>query len=351
MDIPPLPRDVRSNPSDDVQEVSRRLAQAGLTDGHPVVPPTAARVERMLQTWDGAEQLGTLPPLHRRITVEDVAVCAVLAGAPAAALPILVSAAQAIQEPEFNLLGLVTTTGSAAIGVVMHGDVVGDVDANAGSNCLGPGNIANATVGRALSLLVRGGGGLVSGLTDMAITGQPAKYGLAFAELPGRHLWPGLHEDRGCSSSPGAVTVLGPAGTVELVDLSSQTITDLLDTLAAALLLPVAASAEGHTLGSGEPVVVLPPEWVDRLIEAGWDKQRTRRYLWEHALVSLDRLSPGIRDCANAAAISQGYLRVASTPDDITLIVAGGPGTKATLLPLWSGGSRSVTRGIASPAQ
>lgn len=350
MDIPPLPRDVRSKPSDDVQEVSERLATLGVSDGHPVVPPTASRVQFMLQTWNGAEELGTLPPLHRRITVEDVAVCAVLAGAPPGALPLLVTAAQAIQEPDFNLLGLVSTTGSAAIGVVMHGAVVGHLYANAGSNCLGPGNIANATVGRAMALLVRGGGGLVSGVTDMAITGQPAKYGLAFAELPGRQMWPALHEERGCPSSPGAVTVLGPAGTVELVDVTSQMITDLLDTLAAAMLLPVAASADGHTLGSGEPVVVLPPEWVDRLVEAGWSKERTRRYLWEHALTSLDRLSPGIRDYANEAAVSQGYLRAARTPDDITLIVAGGPGTKATLLPLWSGGSKSVTRAISRPA-
>jgi hypothetical protein len=127
------------------------------------------------------------------------------------------------------------------------------------------------------------------------------------------------------------------SGTVEVVDAVSQDVADLLDTLAAALVLPVAAGPDGRTLGSGEPFVVVPPEWVGRLRESGWDKERVRRRLWERARVPVARLAHGIAGRAQA-----DELPVALRPEDIGLLVAGGPGTKATLLPTWSS-SRSVT--------
>jgi hypothetical protein len=340
--LPPLPRTVRVAPSDDVEAVTSWVTAAGIGDGHPVVPPTDARVEAMLAGWPRHEHLGELAPLRRDVTVEDVAVCAVLAGCPPSAMTALVAAVRAVQHEKFNLLGITTTTGSAAIGVVLHGNVVRQVGANAGANYLGPGNVANATIGRALATLVRVVGGALPGSIDVAIAGQPAKYGLCFAELPGQPGWPGLHQERGYDGGAGAVTVLGVSGTVELVDASSQDVVDLLDTLAAALLLPVASASDGTTLGNGEPLVVLPPEWVTRLRDAGWSKQQVRQHLWEKAQVPLDRLAYGLAARASTRAREAGLLRVAESPRDIMLLVAGGPGTKATLMPLWSG-SRSVT--------
>lgn len=343
MDLPLLPRDVRADASEDVLSVTTELFRCGVGDGHPVIPPTHDRVEAMLGGWDRREVFGNLAPLRRDATVEDVAVCAVMTGCPAAALPALVAAVRAVQHDEFNLLGVTTTTGSVAIGMVLHGDVVDAVGANAGANCLGPGNVANAAMGRALATVVRVVGGAVPGMIDVAIMGQPAKYGLCFAELPPTPGWPGLHEDRGLPASPGAVTVLGVSGTLEVVDATSQDVTDLLDTVAAALLLPLGASSDGHTFGSGEPVAVLPPEWVMRLRDAGWSKERVRAHVWDRAQVPLDRLPAGLRARADADAVAAGRLRIADRPEDITLLVAGGPGTKATLMPLWPGGSRSVT--------
>jgi hypothetical protein len=348
LELPPLPRAVRASPSDDAAEVTDELNAQGVGDGHPVIPPTPARVEAMLGGWDRDQLLGNLAPLRRDVTVEDVAVCAVLAGCPVTALPALVAAVRAVQEPRFNLLGLTTTTGSAAIGMVLHGDVAGAVGANAGANYLGPGNVANATIGRALSILVRVVGAALPGLIDVAIAGQPAKYGLCFADLPGEPGWPGLHEERGHPSSPGAVTVLGTTGNLEVIDAVSKDVVDLLDTLAGALLLPVSMAADGRTLGSGEPVVVLPPEWVMRLRGSGWTKDRVREHLWAKAQVPLDRLAPGLAARADQRAVEEGVLQVAEDPDSISLLVAGGPGTKATLLPLWSG-SRSVTVPIELP--
>ncbi|MDQ3577403.1 MAG: hypothetical protein M3443_07335 [Actinomycetota bacterium] len=343
MELPPLPRDVRAGKDEDVELVNRRLFAAGVGDGHPVIPPTAARVEDMLGGADPRRSLGLLAPLRREVTVEDVAVCAVLAGCPREALPILTAAVGAVQEERFNLLGVTTTTGSAGVGVVLHGAAVTSVGANAGANCLGPGNLANATIGRALATVIRVVGAAVPGSIDVAICGQPAKYGLCFAELPGITDWPALYEERGLPPDSPAVTVLGVTGTLEVVDATSQDLNDLLDTLAASFLLPVGNSSDGATVGSGEPVVVIPPEWVGRLREAGWTKQSVREQLWERAVLPLDRLRGTMRARVDERAEASGQLRVAEQPDDIVLIVAGGPGTKATLLPLWPGGSASVT--------
>lgn len=311
--------------------MTRWLTALGVGDGHPVISPTAVRVESMLGAWDPDEPLGTLVPLRREVTVADVAVCAVLAGCRPSALPVLVAAVRAVQEDRFNLLGVTTTTGSAAIAMVLHGAAVAAAGAHGGANYLGPGASANASLGRALATVVRVVGAAMPGI-DVAIAGQPAKFGLCFGELPGSPDWPDLGTEHG-----GDLTVLAVSGTVEVVDAVSQDVVDLLDTLAAALLLPVAAGPDGRTLGSGEPVVVLPPEWVDRLRDAGWDKCRVRRHLWERARVPVERLAPGIAGRARTAE-----LPVALRAEDIVLLVAGGPGTKATLLPTWSS-SRSVT--------
>ncbi|HEY7591537.1 MAG TPA: hypothetical protein VH969_00160 [Actinophytocola sp.] len=332
MDLPPLPHTLRFEATEDVETVTALLTSSGVGDGLPVVPPTPVRVESMLGAWDPDEPLGTLAPLRRAVTVADVAVCAVLAGCRPSALPVLVAAVRAVQAERFNLLGLTTTTGSAAIGVVLHPGAASLSGAHAGANYLGPGAGSNGPIGRALAMVVRVVGAAVPGAIDVAIAGQPAKYGLCFASMAGSPGWPDLGTERG-----GDLTVLGVSGTVEVVDAVSQSPEDLLDTLAAALLLPVAAGPDGRTLGSGEPVVVLPPEWVERLRSAGWDKAAARARLWERARVPVARLAPGI---AGRAVVDE--LPAALSPADIVLLVAGGPGTKATLLPTWSS-SRTVT--------
>lgn len=343
MELPSLPRSLRASPGEDAGHFSGRAFDCGVGDGHPVLPVTDQSVEHMLAGRRRDEPLGALAPLWREVTAEDVAVCAAMTGCPRSAMPALVAAVRAVQHDAFNLLGVTSTTGSVAIGVVLHGRIASVVGANAGGNCLGPGNVANASIGRALATVVRAVGAAIPGKIDMAIMGQPAKYGMCFAEMPGVTGWPTLNEERQVPSDPGAVTVLGVSGTLEVVDVTSQAVTDLVDTLAASLALPVGTSGDGHTIGSGEPVVVLPPEWVSRLVQAGWTKEAVRQHLWERAQVSLEGLPPGIRNRVDAEAIASGVIRVASTPEDLTLLVAGGPGSKATLLPLWPGGSRSVT--------
>ena len=167
MQLPELPRGIRALDGADPLEFARALCATGNADGLPVIPPTHARVGGMLGGREGAESLGRLPPLFRDITVEDVAVCAVLAGCGPEHLPALLAAVCAVQDPEFNLLGVVTTTGTTAVGMILHGPYVQEVGANSGSNSMGPGNVANAALGRALALVLRAGG-MIPGTLDMS---------------------------------------------------------------------------------------------------------------------------------------------------------------------------------------
>lgn len=323
-----------------------RLHDEGLTDGLPVVPPTSARVDAALSGRDPATRLGAVAPLLREATLGDVAVCAVLAGCHPAELDALATATRALAAPELNLIGVATTTGNAAIGLILHGRWIGRLGANAGANTLGPGHRVNATLGRALALVVRLVGGAVPGTIDMATLGQPAKYGCCLAELDPPAPWRPLPARRGIDGDS-AVTVFATAGVVEVVDPVSPTGAGLLETLATAVPLPAALSADGTRLGGGEILAVIPPEWTDRLVADGWTQDDVAAFLYERSACPVDRLSPALRASARPRD-GADVLYSARSPADVVVLTAGGAGTKATLLPGWPGESYSIT--LAAPA-
>ena len=151
------------------------LHHAGLTDGLPVCPPTRERVEAMLGTCALAADdcVAVLPPAYAEVTWRDIAINAVMAGCRSEYLPVVGAAVAAMSAPEFNLLGIATTTGSATTCVIVNGPIVRELGMNRGANAFGPGNRANATIGRAVSLTLRNAGGARPGETDMATLGQP----------------------------------------------------------------------------------------------------------------------------------------------------------------------------------
>lgn len=327
-------------------DVVTRLDRHGLGDGLPVVPPTRARVTAMLAGRAPDEPVPELVPLPYAATVEDVALCAVLAGCEPGVLPYLVGAVDAVAAPEFNLLGISTTTGNAAVGVVVHGDGPPRHGFDTGANCLGPSRV-NTSFGRALALACRLLGGAVPGLLDMATLGQPAKLTLCLAEGEVPAGWTSFHSSRGCASGSDAVTVFGAAGLLEVADTWSATARGLLESLASATPLPAAVSASGDLVGGGEQLYVLPPEWVVRLVAEGWTRESVGGFLHEHAVLPVDHLPAAASSRLTDRARERGVLRCASSPDDFLLVCTGGTGVKAAYLPSWPGGSRAVTRVVA----
>lgn len=328
------------------RDVLDRLREEGLTDGLPVIPPTAARVRMMLDGRDPGGRLGAVPPLCRPADLRAVAICAVMAGCRPAELDALVAATRALLHPELNVLGVATTTGNAALGVIIHSSVAARLGANAGANVLGPGNPVNATLGRAVALVVRFVGGAAPGVIDMATIGQPAKYGCALAESDPPPPWRALPLLRGLPDCS-AVTVFAMSGVVEVVDTSSETGEGLLETLAAAIPMPTALAAGGDRLGGGEVLALIPPEWAAKLVDDGWSQQDVRTFLFERSAFPAERLPPSVRDQVTTAS---PWLMSAISPGHVVVMVTGGVGTKATLLPSWHGGSMSVTVPVGVPA-
>ncbi|MGD9893879.1 MAG: hypothetical protein AB7R89_09260 [Dehalococcoidia bacterium] len=335
--------------NDDAPEaVHRRWYDAGLVDGLPIVSPTAARVRRFYRTagLDPARHVAVVEPSQRAVSVYDIAVCAVAAGCEPAHLPIVVAAVTAVCAPAFNLLGIQTTTGTATPAIIVHGPIATAAGVSGERDCLGGSTLANAAIGRSLRLLLRSvGGGSHTGM-DQATMGQPAKLGLCFAENLARSPWPPLHAGRGFLPASSAVTVAGISGSVEIVHADAVEARDLLTTLAGSMLIAGSAGSHG-LLGGGAPLIVLAPEHARLLDEAGYDRADVQRALWQEAVLPWERLAPSVIERyqrTDAAALNtEPGLRIAATPDDVLIAVAGGIGVKSTYLPSWGGGTRAVT--------
>ena len=329
---------------DTAQEELRAM---GLTDGLPVVPPTAQRVAAMIDACgaDPEAKLAMLPPSYEEVSWRDVAINAVMAGCSPEHLRIVAAAVEAIAAPEFNLLGISTTTGSATVCLIVNGPAVRTAGMNSGSNAFGPGNRANATIGRTLCLVLQNVGGARAGEIDMATLGQPGKYTFCFAENESESPWTPLHVERGYARDASVVTAVGVSGTIEVVDSESLTPEDLSQTFAQSMLIAGNVGGAG-LLGGGEPLVVMPPEHAQVYSRAGWSKAQAKAAIFERARLEIDRLAPAQRERAIAGGAADGYLRVSATPDEIMIVVAGGVGRKGAYVPTWSGTTKAVSKRI-----
>ena len=318
------------------------LYQAGLTDGLPVIPPTEARIAAMLAhcRHDDRWLLDPLPPAFAAPSLWDVAASMVMAGGRAEYLPVLVAALSAVADPAFNLLGIQTTTGSAAPMMIVNGPIVPRLAINAGPNCMGQGWRANATLGRALRLLLQNVGAAFPGIGDMATQGQPGKYTWCLAENEAASPWAPLHVTRGLPASSSAVSVVGAAGSIEVV-LSSDDPEVLIARLARVL---DGAGGVGQTGVDvvREAVVLLPPESAQFLHAHGWDRQRLAGEILRRiarAITAADHATP-----ASGSTHSAGRPVPAGDRESLLIAVAGGTGIKATVVPTWSGATRAITR-------
>ena len=238
-------------------------------------------------------------------------------------LPVVLAAAAATLEPDFNLLGIATTTGTAAVALCVHGPVVQRLGMNAGTNCLGPGNRANASIGRALQLCLRNIGGARAEVGDMATMGQPGKYAFCFAERDDGP-FPSLAVRRGLPAKADAITVLGVSGTAEVLpgDGEGATPEAILAPIVEGMKAGVIMSSVHRKNERGEQVFLLPLEMAEKIARHGWDIARIQQHVF---------------DTGNG---------VARAPDAIHPIITGGAGVKMTYLPIWGGGSETVTRAL-----
>ena len=230
----------------------------GWSDGLPVIPPTPERVHRMLQGThrDPAEIIGVIPPNRVACSVEKVAINAVLAGCKPEYMPVVLAAVEAACLDEFCMHGLLATTYFSGPVVVVSGPVAGRIGMNSGTNALGQGNRANATIGRALQLVIRNVGGGKPGGVDRAALGNPGKYTFCFAENETNSAWESLSVERGFKAGSSTVTLFAGDGVQAVMDQLSR------DPKSLARSLAVCLRSVGHPKKAlaCDAMLVLSPE-------------------------------------------------------------------------------------------
>jgi hypothetical protein len=226
-------------------------------------------------TRDPQEVVAVVPPDLVECTVEKVAINAVMAGCRPEYLPVVLAAVEAACTDEFNIHGVLATTWFSGPLVIVNGPVARSIAMNSGVNALGQGNRANATIGRALQLVVRNVGGGRPGEVDRATLGTPGKYTFCFAEDEAGSPWEPLHVERGFSPETSAVTLFAAEGVRGVVDQLSRTP----DSLARSFARCLRTVAHPKNVIVWDAILVVSPEHARVFREAGWSKARVRKEL------------------------------------------------------------------------
>ena len=321
----------------------------GWTDGLPVVPPTEERVLRMLTGTGRApdEIVATVPPDLVDVTVEKVAIAAVMAGCLPEYMPWVLTAVEAVCNDTFNMHGVLATTMPVSPVIVCSGPGTRAIGMNSGINALGQGNRANSTIGRALQLLVRNVGGGRPGEVDRATHGNPGKLSFCFAENDVDSPIGTLAESRGAPAGVDALTVFAGEGPRCVVDQLSREPESLAASLAASL-----RTVHHHKLVLGfDAILVLGPEHGRVFADAGWDRERILAEL--HSRLQF----PGSELVRGAGGILEGVPEFLADqtlpkfrPDGLLLAYAGGgAGLFSAIVAGWANGtvgSTPVTREV-----
>lgn len=299
---------------DETDDIIEACYQQGWTDGLPVVPPTPARVKRMLSgtNRNPDELIAPVPPKWGRATVEKIAINAVMAGCTPAYLPVVLTAVEAMTAEQFNLHGVQVTTSHVSPMLVVNGHIRKQLDINDSFNLFGQGWRANATIGRAVRLVCTNIGGALPGELDRAAFGHAGKYTCCIAEREEENPWQPLHVERGFQADDSTVTVFAAAAPQSVNDHGNNTAPGILDTICANLTAP------GNS--SGETILVIGVEHAKTMADDGFSKADVRHYIAEKT--------------------QQRY-----RTDDLMLMVAGGPAGRWTIVvPGWgSPSSRAIT--------
>lgn len=321
---------------DSLEAVNRLFYGRRWTDGLPIVPPTEERVEAMLKATSRPPQavVGVLPPRWAEATVEKIAINAVMAGCLPSYLPVVLAAVEAVADEKFNLYGVQATTNPVHPMLIVNGPIAKELGMNASYGCFGPGNMANATIGRALRLILMNIGGGLPGLLDRATTGQPGKYAFCFAENEEASPWPPFHVERGFRPEESTVTAFGAGGILNIIDMVSTRALGLLTTIAHSLT----AVGINARYTQGEAMVLFCPEHAEIVAREDFSKEAAKRFLWENSQVPLSHLSPEVAESLVRKRREEGEppfadLPVATSYDCFHLAVAGGAGPHSSFVP------------------
>jgi hypothetical protein len=334
---------------DAYDEINELFYKRGWTDGLPIVPPTRERVKEMLEGTDlSPDQLiGIVESVRGKATVEKIAVNAVMAGCRPEYLPIVITVVEAITDPLFNMLGVQTTDESVAPLLIINGPIAKQLNINSSFGLLGPGWQANASIGRAIRLIMNNIGGGWPGLISQAATGHPGRYTLCFAENEEGNPWEPLHMELGYEKEINTVTVMRAESIVNVTGGLAEL----------ASVMGSLTSAVGIRHG-GKVAVIVAPYVAHDLAAKGWTKKDIKHYLYENGRIPVSQfkkswgfLNSGMPEWARGFE-KEGALPAVRSPEDITVLVAGGDLSipQHVYFPTW-GGPLRITKEIKLPAR
>lgn len=331
-----------------MEEIMDFLDREHIGDGLPVIPPTQSRLDKMLAfcPFDPATPLcREVGPTGKDITVRDVAVAAVMAGCKPQAMPILVTAFKALADPRYNLLQSVTTSHPGGNLVLVSGPIAQEVGISGKQGCLGPGYPANATIGRAVNLVILNVCRAVPGVCDLDCLASQAEFTYCFAEEPSLAQWQMINEEH-FDSDTTTVYVLKAEPQHDIIDFLSLNGHDLLDTITDCCT----------TLGTnnayipGPLVVVLTPDHGMMLRQAGYTKDMIREHIHLRAVHDVPMVrGRGLVPVRPPEFANKHPMPVTRSPKDVEIVVAGGRGGHSGVILPWALHSESIVLPVTLP--
>ncbi|MPZ89564.1 MAG: hypothetical protein GEU81_16175 [Nitriliruptorales bacterium] len=347
------PNEVMRDAPSDVSGFLAFAMDQGWGDGLPLVPPAVELVEAGVAATglDAETSLGSVPPSNRGATVHAIVANAVMAGCSPQVMPVVMAAVRGALQPPMNMQALTTTTHPVTPLVIVHGPMVDELGFNAGPSTFGQGNRANATVGRALRLILHNVGGAKPGETDRATHGSPTKYSYCIAENAAESPWESFHAHRGCGDARGAVTLVGGEGPHNINDHGSTDADGLLHTIAGT----IGQLGHNNLYLRGQMLLVISPEHAAVIARDGYDRRGVQEAIRDRARTSVAGVSAG--NLERFARISpqlfdpppeDGVIPLLDSADDLLVLVAGGPGKHSVFVPTF-GSTEAVTVPVLTP--
>ncbi len=346
--VPQYQEDLSLEPGAYLEEVMDYFNQEHISDGLPFVPPTKRRYQAMLEycPWDENMKLvDPSGPSGKEITVKDVAIAAVMAGCKPQAMPVLVAAFQALNSPLYNFNQSVTTSHPGGNLCIVSGPIAQEIGISGKQGCQGPGWPANATIGRAINLVLMNVLRTVPGICDLDCIASQAEFTYCFAEEPSLAQWNMINEDR-YDRETTTVYLLKAEPIHDIIDFLSLNGHDLLDTITACCT----------TLGSnnaympGPLIVCLTPDHAMMLKKAGYTKERIQEHIHQYVYHQTPMVNGrGLVPVRPKEWADRHPLPVTRSPKDVEVVTIGGRGGHSGVILPWALHSEGCVEALRLP--
>ena len=346
--VPQFDEEASLEPGAYLEEVMDYFNQEHISDGLPFVPPTKRRYQAMLEycPWDENTKLvDPSGPSGKEITIKDIAIAAVMAGCKPTAMPILVAAFKALNSPLYNFNQSVTTSHPGGNLCIVSGPIAQEIGISGKQGCQGPGWPANATIGRAINLVLMNVLRTVPGICDLDCIASQAEFTYCFAEEPSIAQWNMINEDR-YESDTTTVYLLKAEPIHDIIDFLSLNGHDLLDTITACCT----------TLGSnnaympGPLIVCLTPDHAMMLKKAGYTKEMIQEHIHQYVYHQTPMVNGrGLVPVRPKDWVNRHPLPVTRTPKDVEVVTIGGRGGHSGVILPWALHSEGCVEAIRLP--